>query len=124
MVNKTNVFYFGLEPLVERYTYQLCEEWMPNAFADWKHKVNFVQVRGENIKNSIQVGQVLDATGRGRYSLSQTTKFLGLIEDGKVHDNDVIFLQDFWTQVLNLFSMRWSNTILTLEFIQWYTLKV
>ena len=27
-----NIFYFGLEPLKARYTYQLSQHWMPDTF--------------------------------------------------------------------------------------------
>ena len=39
---KRNVFYFGLEPLKARYTYQLCEEWMPKTFEAYKDRLNFI----------------------------------------------------------------------------------
>ena len=39
-----NLFYFGLEPLKARYTYQLCKEWMPKTFEPYADKINFVEV--------------------------------------------------------------------------------
>ena len=33
------VFYFGLEPLKARYTYQLSKEWMPATFEPYSDKV-------------------------------------------------------------------------------------
>ena len=35
---KRNLFYFGLEPLKARYTYQLCKEWMPKTFEKYDDK--------------------------------------------------------------------------------------
>ena len=36
---KRNLFYFGLEPLKARYTYQLCKEWMPKTFEKYDDKL-------------------------------------------------------------------------------------
>jgi len=90
------IWYFGLEPLKARYTYQLCKEWIPDTFKEYP--VRFVEVEG-NYDNDqqIKVGVVLDAIGRGKYSLSQCDNFLTAIGEGSVKDGDVIYLQDFWT---------------------------
>jgi glycosyltransferase involved in cell wall biosynthesis len=91
-----NIWYFGLEPLKERYTYQLSNLWMPNAFK--KYNVNFHSIQGElNTGKEIRVGAVLDAIGRGQYALSQCNNFLEKIRTKQVIDGDVIFLQDYWT---------------------------
>ena len=95
---KRNLFYFGLEPLKARYTYQLCKEWMPKTFETYKDKLNFIDVEGEFDPDcEIKVGAVLDAIGRGKYSLSQCQNFLQMLYDDKVQDGDIIFLQDYWT---------------------------
>ena len=99
---KRNVFYFGLEPLKARYTYQLCEEWMPKTFERYKDRLNFIPMPGEfDPDQEIKVGAVLDAIGRGKYSLTQCQNFLKMIYDGTVKDGDVIFLQDYWTPGLD-----------------------
>lgn len=91
-----NIWYFGLEPLKERYTYQLSNLWMPNAFK--KYNVNFYSIQGKlNTGKEIRVGAVLDAIGRGQYALSQCNNFLEKIRTKQVIDGDVIFLQDYWT---------------------------
>lgn len=90
------LWYFGLEPLMERYTWQLSEEWMPSSFQEYKD-IEFIQVRGVQTEGSIKVGTVLDAYGRGVYAMSQCQSMLLSIAEGKVSDNDIIFLQDFWT---------------------------
>ena len=46
-MNKRKVFYFGLEPLKARYTYQLCKEWIPATFEPYKDQLEFVEVEGE-----------------------------------------------------------------------------
>ena len=90
-----NLFYFGLEPLKERYTYQLSNKWMPNAF---KYKpFHFIPINGIKNDNNIKVGQVLDAVGRGKYAMQQCSNFLDKIQAGEVKKGDVIFLQDYWT---------------------------
>jgi glycosyltransferase involved in cell wall biosynthesis len=95
------IFYFGLEPLEARYTYQLCKEWMPDTFKKYDN-FEFVDIEGNfNPDKKIKVGVVLDAVGRGVFSLSQCSNFLQKIENGEVKDNDVLFLQDFWTPGLD-----------------------
>lgn len=91
-----NIWYFGLEPLKERYTYQLSNVWIPNTFKDYD--VNFIPIEGTlNTGKEIRVGAVLDAVGRGQYALSQCANFLDKIRNNQVKEGDVIFLQDFWT---------------------------
>jgi len=92
---KKTIWYFGLEPLKARYTYQLSEEWIPASFKDLD--VNFEHVRGSRPESEeIKVGSVLDATGRGIYALTQCAKFLELIQSGKVKNGDAVYVQDFW----------------------------
>ena len=101
-MRKRKVFYFGLEPLKARYTYQLCKEWMPATFEPYKDILQFIDIEGEfDPDQEIKVGAVLDAIGRGKYSLTQCQRFLQHIYDGDVQDNDVIFLQDYWTPGLD-----------------------
>lgn len=90
-----NLFYFGLEPLKERYTYQLSNKWMPNAFKSKPFR--FIPMSGIENDNNIKVGQVLDAVGRGKYAMQQCSNFLDKIQAGEVKKGDVIFLQDYWT---------------------------
>ena len=44
-----NIFYFGLEPLKARYTYQLSKEWMPATFAPYEElgELNYIDIPGE-----------------------------------------------------------------------------
>jgi glycosyltransferase involved in cell wall biosynthesis len=90
-----NLWYFGLEPLKERYTYQLSEQWIPETFKS--KKINFIQLRGEIETNEIRVGSVLDAYGRGVYSMSQCQQLMNAISGGIVKTGDILYLQDFWT---------------------------
>ncbi len=97
-----NVFYFGLEPLKARYTYQLCKEWMPATFKPYAKQLKFVEIDGEfDADQEIKVGAVLDAIGRGKYSLTQCQTFLQKIYNDEVKSGDIIFLQDYWTPGLD-----------------------
>jgi len=94
-----NVFYFGLEPLKARYTYQLSKEWMPATFQPYVDagKINFIDIEGEfDPDQQIKVGAVLDAVGRGKFAMSQCSNFLDMINNDMVKDGDTIFLQDYW----------------------------
>ena len=91
------VFYFGLEPLKARYTYQLSKEWMPATFETYSDKVKFIDVEGEfDPDQQIKVGAVLDAVGRGKFAMSQCSNFLDMLNKDEVNNGDVIFLQDYW----------------------------
>ena len=101
MTNKDirTVWYFGLEPLKARYTYQLSKEWMPATFAPYEKagKLKFVDVPGEfDLDQQIKVGAVLDAVGRGKFAMSQCSNFLDMLNIDQVKDGDVLFLQDYW----------------------------
>jgi glycosyltransferase involved in cell wall biosynthesis len=96
---KKRVFYFGLEPLKARYTYQLSKEWMPATFQPYVDtgKLEFVDIPGDfDPDQQIKVGAVLDAVGRGKFAMSQCSNFLDMINDDLVRNDDVIFLQDYW----------------------------
>lgn len=95
---KRRLFYFGLEPLLARYTKQLCEDWFPNAIKGiGNHAVDLVPVPGSSVSQDIRVGAVLDATGRGIYCCGQVAWMLSALERKEVRDGDIVFLQDFWT---------------------------
>ena len=93
------IFYFGLEPLKARYTYQLSKEWMPATFAPYEKTgvIKFIDVEGEfDPDQQIKVGAVLDAVGRGKFAMSQCSNFLDMLNRDEVSNGDVIFLQDYW----------------------------
>ena len=94
-----NIFYFGLEPLKARYTYQLSHEWMPDTFQKYVDagKANFKFIEGDfDPDQQIKIGAVLDAVGRGKFAMSQCSNFLDMLNNDQVKDGDVIFLQDYW----------------------------
>jgi glycosyltransferase involved in cell wall biosynthesis len=93
------LFYFGLEPLKARYTYQLSKEWMPATFLPYEKagKLEFVDVEGDfDPDQQIKVGAVLDAVGRGKFAMSQCSNFLDMLNNDQVSDGDILFLQDYW----------------------------
>jgi hypothetical protein len=95
---KRKLFYFGLESLASRYTGQLTNEWAPAAFSTFSDKLEFVNIPGDvNEHGDVAVGMVLDAVGRGIYSMSQVQYFLNLIRKGEVKENDIVYFADFWT---------------------------
>ena len=97
--NIRTVWYFGLEPLKARYTYQLSKEWMPATFAPYEKagKLKFIEVPGEfDPDQQIKVGSVLDAVGRGKFAMSQCSNFLDMLNIDQVKNGDVLFLQDYW----------------------------
>jgi len=89
------VYYFPIEPVKSRYTYDLCFRWMPDTFE--AENIDYTMITGEQVDQEIQFGCVLDATARGIYSLSQVSQFLKLMRAGKIKDGDVLFFQDFYT---------------------------
>jgi len=91
------LFYFGLEPLKARYTYQLSKEWMPATFEPYANELEFIDVEGEfDPDQQIKIGAVLDAVGRGKFAMSQCANFLDMLNRDEVKDGDIIFLQDYW----------------------------
>jgi glycosyltransferase involved in cell wall biosynthesis len=91
------LFYFGLEPLKARYTYQLSKEWMPATFEPYANELEFIDVEGEFAPDQqIKIGAVLDAVGRGKFAMSQCANFLDMLNRDEVNDGDIIFLQDYW----------------------------
>ena len=94
------IFYLGLEPLKSRYTEQLSKVWMPETFNEIKD-CEFIDVSGNYVTGDIKVGAVLDAIGRGKWSLNQCQTLLENIDGGQIKDGDIIFLQDFFTPGLD-----------------------
>lgn len=91
------IWYFPLENVKGRYTEQLCTQWIPNAFRDQAPGNPFIPIIPENKTQDIKTGAVLDAVGRGRFSLQQVDLFLQAIDRGELKDGDSLYFQDFWT---------------------------
>ena len=86
------LFYFGLEPLKARYTYQLSKEWMPATFEPYANELEFIDIPGEfDPDQQIKIGAVLDAVGRGKFAMSQCANFLDMLNRDEVNDGDIIF---------------------------------
>lgn len=96
----TTLWYFPLESLASRYTQQLSDLWMPKAFNSVIHhrqNIKVQRIEGSAVDEQIKVGRVLDATGRGIYSLTQVANFLKEMSNGQVKDGDILYFCDFWT---------------------------
>lgn len=93
------LIYLPLEPYVERYTYFMSAV---NGWAEWHfktHNVDFIRVDGaidRTVGQHILCGSVLDAHGRSAWALIQVYRVVGMIEEGLIHDDDVIYFEDFW----------------------------
>lgn len=90
------LFYMGLESYQARYTYQLTD-WSTRAFE--RRGIDYEIVTGSELDNTkaIQVGQVLDAHGRGYYSLTQMANLIQQMRNGEVTGEDAIFFEDMFT---------------------------
>ncbi len=93
---KPKLYYFGLESLKSRYTQQLSQEWFPEAMKEYSNSVDFVPISGENQEQGdVKVGVVLDAIGRGLYSMNQCKNFLLKIQNEEVEPGDIVYFADF-----------------------------
>jgi Glycosyltransferase len=91
------IIYFPLEPLKERYTWQLSLKetgWLESRWIE--NGIDYLRIEGEALRNTIKDGSVLDANGRGYWATSQIQKFLKLLDEGDVTTDDVLFFDDFW----------------------------
>jgi glycosyltransferase involved in cell wall biosynthesis len=120
MTNKT-IWYLPLEDVKSRYTNQLCNSWIPDSILTFKKDdTDFKVIKGETEQKDIKVGQVLDATGRGIFSLSQVINFLKEIDKGNVKNNDVIYIQDFWTPGLE--AIQYALDLYKLNDVKFYSM--
>ena len=87
------LWYLKLESVKERYTKDLCEKWMPDAFE--QAGMEYTPIEGLLTRDDIGVGHVLDAAGRPIYALTQVAALIKRIDE--IKDGDIIYLQDFFT---------------------------
>ena len=90
------LFYMSLENYPSRYTHQLCE-WNELVFN--KRGIEYEIINGDFLTTDTDIvtGSVLDAHGRGYYSLTQIANLIKLMKAGKITSNDVIFFEDAFT---------------------------
>lgn len=93
------IWYFPLESVPSRFSIQLCNYWMPDAFSQACSKYNsqWHPIIPDYQPGEIKHGVVLDAVGRGRFSLLQVEQALSLLDQGIIKTGDALFFQDFWT---------------------------
>lgn len=95
------LFYLPLESYKERYTLQWSAPvtgWLERR---WRQAgIAYRRIEGaEHLQapRPIKTGCVLDAVKRSQFCFSQLSELLTLAEEGQVTDEDVIYLDDFWT---------------------------
>jgi glycosyltransferase involved in cell wall biosynthesis len=97
---KSHLFYLPLEPYKERYTMQWSAPktgWLERMWI--KAGVKYTRIDGQvdGAPSPIKTGCVLDAVKRSKFCFSQISQLLSLAEAGKVKNEDVIYMDDFWT---------------------------
>lgn len=95
-----------IEPYEERYTAQL-NRWVEMELE--KHEIEYVTVEGDRLTSRIDEGQVLDATGRPYYSLTQMSKVMKMMRNGEIKSGDKIFTTDIW--IMGLEAVKYAATI-------------
>lgn len=91
------IIYFPLEPLKERYTWQLSAPFTGWLESRWlENNIPFIRIEGKALRDHIKDGQVLDANGRGYWATSQIQLFLQYLDSGQITSEDVLFFDDFW----------------------------
>ncbi len=90
------LFYCGIEKLQARYTYQLAD-WNERVFK--RRGIDYEIVDGQDLdtEKKIVTGSVLDAHGRTFYSLTQIANLVGMMKEGLITKDDVIFFEDAFT---------------------------
>lgn len=95
-----------VEPYEERYTAQL-NHWVEMELE--KHNIDYVTIEGERLTGRIDEGQVLDATGRPYYSLTQMAKVMKMMRNGEIKSGDKFFTTDIW--IMGLESLKYAATM-------------
>lgn len=95
-MKKPKLFYFPLEPYIERYTWFLSSEdgWFETNARNAGYDV--YRIEGKHATGTIRKGAVLDYVGRSRWAMSQVDYFLQLMDSGHVEDGDMLYVEDFW----------------------------
>jgi len=90
------LYYLPIEPYIERYTYYMScvDGWAETNFK--KYGIPFVRIDGQKLGDTIKDGVVLDACGRSYFAMSQIMEVVKLINEGKVTDDDTVYVEDFW----------------------------
>lgn len=86
----------GLERYNARYTLQLAQ-WTESVLQRRGIDYEFVDGLTLDSSEAIVTGQVLDAHGRGYYSLTQMARVIKLMREGKIGGDDVLFFEDMFT---------------------------
>ena len=82
-----------IEPLEERYSKQWAT-WWPREFE--KLGIDYYDVKGEVLTDTIEQGAFLDVIGTNYYKASQLKKIMKRIYDGDVEPGDTFLFMDLW----------------------------
>jgi len=111
------LWYFPLEPYKERYTMQLSRKddgWIESVLK--KRDIAYTRVEGKRFTDEIKQGSVLDAHGRGIWSLTQVAYFLEAMHNGIVRRGDILYFDDFWTPGIEAIKYADELTDLNLKY--------
>ena len=87
------LFHIPIEQYETRYT----ADWVQQYEREFKNRgIIFETILGDRTTSVLEAGAVLDACGTNLYKMSQLTKILNMINNGKVKDGDVFFFSDLW----------------------------
>jgi len=104
-----HVHLFPIEPIEERYSADW-HRWWPDALRRYGFEVTVYdgdQLGGQQRGEAIRRGQFLDAVDTHYYKATQLAGFCEAVENGHVHDGDVVLLLDGWNPaVTSLAYMR------------------
>lgn len=87
------IFHLPIEPYETRYTKDWVEQF-EDEFTEYG--VEFKTIFGEKTVSTLKQGTVLDCCGTNYYKFTQLAKLITEINEGNVHDGDVIFISDLW----------------------------
>lgn len=87
------LYHIPIEPYETRYT----AEWIETFESAFEQLcIPYTTILGTPVTSKIGQGSVLDACGTHIYKLSQLTTIIEMINNGEIHDNDVLFFNDLW----------------------------
>lgn len=93
------LFYVPLEAYKERYTMQWSAPktgWLERRWIENGTPYRRIDGQIPQRPTGIQTGVVLDAVGRSIFAMDQIQTLLLLAEVGEIHEDDVIYFDDFW----------------------------
>lgn len=87
------IYNIPIEKYEERYTEQW-SRWFPEAYKELG--LDFINIEGEQLVDSVETGAVLDVYGTHYYKFTQLQKIMKMLRNGEIGDNDILFFHDLW----------------------------